>query len=185
MARSSIPATPTPACVREDRAIFRALRIVEQRAAERGPLLSDARTAGQFFRLRLGNEVREHFEAAFLDNGHRLLTVERLFSGTIDAAAVHARILLQRALAVNAAAVIVAHNHPSGDATPSAADKMLTKDLLATLALVQVRLLDHVVVTSSNAVSMAACGMMQAPIVAAPVATRPPVDRRSPRKKAS
>lgn len=186
MARSSIAAKPTPARVREDRAIFRALRIVEQRAAERGPLLSDASTAGQFFRLRLGNEVREHFEAAFLDNKHRLLTAERLFSGTIDSAAVHVRIVVQRALAVNAAAVIVAHNHPSGDATPSAADRMLTGDLLATLALVQVRLLDHVVVTASGAVSLAASGMMQAPPVAGLVAARPPVDRRRlPRKKAS
>lgn len=155
MARPSIAATPSPARVREDRAIFRALRIVEQRATERGPLLTDSCTAGQFFRLRLGNEVREHFEAAFLDSGSRLLAVERLFSGTIDSAPVSPRVLVQRALAVNAVSVIVAHNHPSDDPTPSRADMALTYSLREALALVEVLLVDHVVVSATRTLSMA------------------------------
>ncbi len=159
MAKSIVAATRTPAHVREDRAIFRALRIIEQRAAERGAVMSSADVAGQFFRLRLGNEKREHFEVAFLDNKHRLLVVERLFSGTIDSASVHVRVVVQRALAVNAAAVIVAHNHPSGDPTPSCADKTLTADLRDVLARVDVRLLDHIVVSAKESVSFAALGI--------------------------
>ena len=86
MARQSIAATPDPLRVREDRAIFRALRIVEQRAGDRGPLLNDADEAGRYFRLRLGGETREHFEVAFLDAHHRLIACERLFSGALNGA---------------------------------------------------------------------------------------------------
>lgn len=160
MAKSMIAATPAPACVREDRAIFRALRIVERRAVQMGPLLSDATAAGQLFRLRLGNEKREHFEVAFLDNKHRLLAVERLFSGTIDGSAVYVRVVVQRALAVNAAAMIVAHNHPSGDPTPSVPDKLITHTLREALSLVDVRLLDHIVVSAKATVSMAQQNML-------------------------
>ena len=163
MARPSIAATPFPARAREDRAIFRALRIVEQRATERGPLLTDSCAAGQLFRLRLGNEVREHFEAAFLDTRNRLLAVERLFSGTIDCARVYPRVLVQRALAVNAAAVIVAHNHPSGDPIPSRDDMALTYSLREALALVEVLLLDHVVVSATRTLSMASQVRLWAP----------------------
>lgn len=184
MATSSIAATSTPIRVREDRAIFRALRIVEQRAAERGPLLTDGRTAGQFFRLRLGNELREHFEAAFLDNHHRLLAVERLFSGTIDGASVYPRVLVQRALAVNAAAVIVAHNHPSGDPTPSTADRAITCSLRAALALVEVRLLDHVVVSASETCSIASLEMLWAPTAIEDVPAKLASRRRTRRSKA-
>jgi DNA repair protein RadC len=186
MATPSIAATPDPACVREDRAIFRALRIVEKRAAERGPLLNDPSVAAQLFRLRLGNEVREHFEVAFLDNKHRLLAVERLFSGSIAGTSVHPRVLVQRALAVNAAAVIVAHNHPSGDPTPSTADRVITCDLRKALELVEIRLLDHVIVCASETRSMACMGMLDAPSVVELAAIRAPVDRRRlPRKKAN
>ncbi|WP_428848903.1 JAB domain-containing protein, partial [Xanthomonas phaseoli] len=99
---------------RDDKIVARALRILEQRACEPGPRLGDVSKCGAFFRLRLGGEIREHFEVAFLDNQHRLIGVERLFSGSVEGAEVHPRIVVQRALALNAAAVIVAHNHPSG-----------------------------------------------------------------------
>ena len=107
---------------RDERTIARALGILERRACEPGQLFGDVSTCGAFFRLRLGNEVREHFEAAFLDTQHRLIAVERLFSGSVDSAEVRPRIVVQRALALNAAAVLLAHNHPSGDAEPSAVD---------------------------------------------------------------
>ncbi|KMM74765.1 hypothetical protein ACP93_14640 [Xanthomonas sp. NCPPB 1128] len=144
--------------IREDQAIARALRILEQRGGQSGRLLSDLMTCSAFFRLRLGSEEREHFEAAFLNTRHRLIAVERLFSGTVDGAEVHPRVVVQRALALNASAVLLAHNHPSGNTEPSAADRALTARLKASLELVDVRLLDHFVVTASEAISMAARG---------------------------
>lgn len=93
------------------------------------------------------------FEVAFLDTKHRLITAERLFLGTINTAEVHPREVVKRALHHNAAAVILAHNHPSGDPTPSAADKALTNTLRSALRLVDITLLDHVVVGSGAAVS--------------------------------
>ncbi|MBN8923355.1 MAG: JAB domain-containing protein [Rhodanobacter sp.] len=178
-------AVPSPTCVREDRAIFRALRIVERRAAEHGEAMTDPRVAGQLFRLRLGNELREHFEVAFLDNRHRLLAVERLFSGTIDGATVHVRVVVQRALALNAVAMIVAHNHPSGDATPSTADKAITRELEQVLAMMGMRLLDHMIVTAHDAVSMTALGMTWASGVAGlPTALPSPSPSRTRRRKA-
>ena len=102
--------------------------------------------------------MREHFEVAFLDSRHRLIAVERMFSGSVDGAQVHPRVVVQRALALNAAAAMVAHNHPSGYAEPSAADRAVTTQLKSALAMVEVRLLDHFVVTADRAVSMAARG---------------------------
>lgn len=94
----------------------------------------------------------------FLDNRHRVIAEEVLFEGSIDSAAVHPRVVVQRAMAVNAAAVLLGHNHPSGVAEPSAADRHLTAQLKQALALVEVRLLDHFVVGDGPAVSMAERG---------------------------
>ena len=145
---------------RDERTIARALRILEQRACYLGPLLGDPNTCGAFFRLRLGNETREHFEVAFLDTHHRLIAVERLFSGSVDGAEVRLRVVVQRALALNAGAVVVAHNHPSGHIEPSAADRAVTTQLKSALGLMDIRLLDHFVVTAGQAVSMAARGLV-------------------------
>lgn len=161
MAAHAMPAAPTnPARVREDRAIFRALRIIESRAAERGELVNSPEAAAALFRLSLAGEPREHFEVAFLDTRHRLIARERLFSGTIDATEIAPRVVVQRALMLNAAAVICAHNHPSGDATPSKADQFITGRLREALALVDVRLLDHLVVGRGKVVSLAERGMV-------------------------
>ena len=145
---------------RDERTIARALRILEQRACDPGPSLGDVSTCGAFFRLRLGNEAREHFEVAFLNTHHRLIAVERLFSGSVDGAEVRPRVVVQRALALNAGAVVVAHNHPSGHAEPSAADRAVTTQLKSALGLMDIRLLDHFVVTAGQAVSMAARGLV-------------------------
>ena len=144
---------------REDKAVARALRILERRAQVSGLLMGDAVTCGSFFRLRLGAEVREHFEVAFLNRKNCLIAVERLFSGTIDGAQISPRIVAQRALALNAAAAIVAHNHPSGDPEPSEADRLVTTQLRSVLRMVDVTLLDHFVITSTGAVSLAARGV--------------------------
>ena len=143
---------------REDRAIARALRILERRAGSPGQSFGEVSACESFFRLRLGGEMREHFEVAFLDSRHRLIAVERMFSGSVDGAQVHPRVVVQRALALNAAAVMLAHNHPSGYAEPSAADRAVTVQLKSALGMVEVRLLDHFVVTADRAVSMAARG---------------------------
>ncbi len=162
--RASTTARAAPsdgvARAREDRTIARALRILERRVCDPGMSLGDVATCGAFFRLRLGSEEREHFEAAFLNTRHQLIAVERLFSGTVDGAEVHPRIVVQRALALNAAAVLLAHNHPSGHTDPSAADRALTARLKTALGLVDVRLLDHFVVTAGEAVSLAARGLV-------------------------
>ena len=151
----------TPSSIEgEDIAIAQALKILETRATISGPLLSDPDVAGRFFRLRLGSETREHFEVAFLDTRNRLIAVERLFSGSIDGAEVHPRVVVQRALIQNAAAVLLAHNHPSGCCEPSAADRAVTTQLKSALGLMDIRLLDHFVVTAGQAVSMAARGLV-------------------------
>lgn len=101
--------------------------------------------------------ARDHevFAALWLDTRHRLLAAEAVFRGTIDGATIYPREVVKRALAVNASAVIVAHNHPSGVAEPSEADRTITLRLKQALALVEIRLLDHLVVTNTAHVSLA------------------------------
>ena len=114
--------------------------------------------AGQFLQLKLANERHEHFTALFLDNRHRVLACETLFTGTIDGAAVYPRVVAVRALEHNAAAVIFGHNHPSGDPEPSDADRHITRRLTEALGLLDVRVLDHLVVTRSGWISLAERG---------------------------
>jgi DNA repair protein RadC len=126
----------------------------------RGISFSSPKDAAQFLQLELGTLEHEEFAVLFLDNRHRLISFERLFRGTIDGATVHPREVVKRALAVNAAAVILAHNHPSGVAEPSRADEALTRRLKDALALVDVRVLDHLVVSPVETVSMAERGLL-------------------------
>ncbi|HVI59687.1 MAG TPA: DNA repair protein RadC [Luteimonas sp.] len=125
---------------------------------ERGEALTDPAAAGRYFAQRLRGHPSEIFAALFLDTRHRALAFEELFRGTVDGAEVHPREVVRRALAHNAAAVIVGHNHPSGSAEPSAADRAVTAQLKQSLALVDVRLLDHFVIGDGAPVSLAARG---------------------------
>ena len=127
-------------------------------ALERGEVLADPASAGRYFAQRLRGRGHEVFAALFLDTRHRALGFEELFQGTVDGAEVHPREVVRRALFHNAAAVIVGHNHPSGDAEPSAADRAVTARLKQGLALVEVRLLDHFVIGDGPAVSLASRG---------------------------
>lgn len=113
-----------------------------------------------FLKARLRPYSREVFACLFLDNRHRVIFFEELFSGTIDGASVHPREVVKRALFHNAAAVIFAHNHPSGVAEPSHADRAITLRLRDALALVDVRVLDHFVVGDSEVVSFAERGLL-------------------------
>ncbi len=127
---------------------------------ERGDALADPAAAGRYFAQRLRGQPREVFAALFLDARHRALGFEELFQGSIDGAEVHPRVLVERALARGASAVIVGHNHPSGNPEPSAADRAVTARLKQALALVDVRLLDHFVIGDGAPVSMAARGLV-------------------------
>lgn len=123
------------------------------------PALTDPQKAGQMLRYRLAGRDREVFTVLLLDTRHRMLHIEDLFAGTIDGAEVHPREVVKLALLHNAAAVIVAHNHPSGNTEPSAADRAVTARLKQSLSLVDVRLLDHFVVAAEGQpVSLAARG---------------------------
>ena len=120
--------------------------------------LTDPSIAGKLFQMRLGAHEREIFAVMFLDTRHRIISVEDLHAGTIDGCEVHPRIVAKQALDHNAAAVIFFHNHPSGNPEPSAADRALTARLKQSLALLDVRVLDHLVVAGTSHVSMAARG---------------------------
>lgn len=127
---------------------------------QRGPVLNEPHLAGAYFVRRLRARPHEVFACLFLDNRHRVLAFEELFRGTIDSAEVHPREVVTRALAHNAAAVIFAHNHPSGVAEPSAADRDLTRRLREALALIGVRVLDHFIVGDGDPFSFARSGLL-------------------------
>lgn len=108
--------------------------------------ISCAEDATELIQFKMGKPEREEFACLFLDNKHNVITFETLFYGTIDGASVYPREVVKRALAHNAAACIITHNHPSGDPEPSEADRKITERLQEALALVDVRVLDHLVV---------------------------------------
>ncbi|MGE8279945.1 MAG: RadC family protein [Stenotrophomonas sp.] len=127
-------------------------------ALERGQALTDPAAAGRYFAQRLRHRAQEVFAVLFLDNRHRALAFEELSTGTVDSAEVHPREVVRHALAHNAVAVIVGHNHPSGNPEPSSADRAITERLREALALVDIRLLDHFVIGDGAPVSLAARG---------------------------
>jgi len=143
-----------------DLVIVRALEILRSRLAEPGRVLASPKDTREYLWLRLAGCEHELFCLLHLDSRHRVLGFERLFRGTLDGASVHPREVVKAALARNAAAVILAHNHPSGDSEPSAADRALTKRLVDALGLVDIRVLDHVVVGSGDTVSFAERGLI-------------------------
>lgn len=126
-----------------------------------GELVRDPIAAQRYFKQRLRSRPNEVFAAIFLNTRNRMVAYEELFTGTIDAAAVYPREVVRHALLHNAAAVIVSHNHPSGSAEPSRADREITQHLQKALDLVGIRLLDHVVVGEGTPVSMAERGWLQ------------------------
>jgi DNA repair protein RadC len=127
---------------------------------DRGPALSSPQAVRDYLRLRLQGRTHEVFVAVFLDAQNRVLEVEELFRGTLTQTSVFPREIVKRALHFNAAAIIFAHNHPSGVAEPSRADEALTQTLKHTLALVDVKVLDHFVVGGDSAMSFAERGLI-------------------------
>lgn len=131
-----------------------------QAKLERQGSIGNPSDASNFLRMRLGALLHEEFHILWLDNRHRILDCQRLFIGTIDGASVCPREVVLAALTINACAAVLAHKHPSGVAEPSAADRAITRELIEALKLVGVRVLDHIVVSAGDAVSMAGRGLM-------------------------
>lgn len=127
---------------------------------QRESALESPQAVRDYLKARLRHEPHEVFGCLFLDTRHRVLAFEVLFRGTIDGASVYPRQVVKRALAHNAAALILTHNHPSGIAEPSQADRSLTQRLKDALALVDVRVLDHFIVGDGEPVSMAEQGWL-------------------------
>ncbi len=125
-----------------------------------GPSLGNPRATRDFLTAKLRDLEHEVFCCLYLDKRHRLIEFQELFRGTIDGANVHPREIVKLALQRNSAAVIVAHNHPSGVAEPSQADEFITQRVKAALALVDIRLLDHIIVGDGISVSLAERGLI-------------------------
>ena len=142
------------------RTIRHALTLLERQLREPGEAFTSSQAVRDWLRLQLTTLEREVFMALFLDNQHRLIAHETLFTGTINHTQVHPREVVKRALHFNAAAVILAHNHPSGATTPSQADKALTQRLVQALQLVDIRVPDHLIVGGMQILSFAEHGLL-------------------------
>lgn len=133
-------------------------RYLAEKLIQQGGELTSSKATRDYLISELRHETREVFAVLFLDNQHQVLTFERLFFGTIDAAAVYPRVVVEQALKHHAAAVILAHNHPSGIAEASNADKHITKKLEQALHLVDIRVLDHMIIAGPECYSFAENG---------------------------
>ncbi len=140
-----------------------ALELARRQAREvlqQGSTLSSPQQTRDFLSMHLRDRTREVFSCLFLDSQNALICCEDLFTGTLDGAAVYPREVVSRALQLNAASVILAHNHPSGIAEPSAADRRITERLQAALSLLDIRVLDHIVVGRGQQFSFAEQGLL-------------------------
>nr|WP_312805793.1 DNA repair protein RadC [Atlantibacter hermannii] len=142
------------------RTIKRAIRLLETYLRQPGVILNSPEQVRDWLRLKLCGMEREVFMVLFLDNQHRLIAHDTLFSGTLSSVGVHPREVVKSALKHNAAAVTLAHNHPSGLAEPSQSDRRITEKLQQALALIDVRVLDHLVTGSHDIVSFAERGWL-------------------------
>ena len=152
---------PPPAQLIDSEAtiIGKALGFLEQRLRSDTAFASPS-DVKEYCQLHIASEPDEWFCCLFLDSQHRLITFEKLFRGTVDGASVHPRVVVRRALEVNAAALILTHNHPSGLPKPSSADIKISQKLKEALALVDVRVLDHLIVGVEGTTSMAESALL-------------------------
>jgi len=145
-------------------AVLRALPLLARRYFEQslpaGACIRSPADTEAFLLSKLRHLPHERFCCLYLDNRHRVLRFDELFRGTIDGTSVYPREVVKEALAVNAAAVILAHNHPSGVAEPSQADERITRRLKSALELVDIRLLDHLIIGDAGATSLASRGLL-------------------------
>ncbi|MBM3072678.1 DNA repair protein RadC [Lelliottia sp. RWM.1] len=159
-----MPISSFPTCntlpLTTQRTVKRALSLLEHHLREPGVPFTSTAAVRDWLRLQLATLEREVFMVLYLNQQHQLIAHETLFTGSISSTEVHPREVVKRALHFNAAAVIVAHNHPSGAPTASQADKTITQRLMQALALVEVRLLDHLIVGGMDIVSFAEHGWL-------------------------
>ena len=144
----------------EDWIVQQAIVLLERRVFKAGPRLERPAAVRDYLRVKLVAEPNEIFVVVFMNSMHDVLAVEPMFHGTINATSVYPRVVLQRALQLNAAAVIFAHQHPSGTTEPSNADRLLTEQLKTALALIDVRVLDHFVIGQGAPYSFAESGLL-------------------------
>lgn len=139
----------------DDKLISQALRCLELKLKYQSDVhFLGSKQVRAYFQLQIAGEKSEVFSVLFMNNKHRLIAFEKMFHGTINEAIVYPRSIVQKALELNAAAVIVGHNHPSsGEVKPSQADINITKELKKILDIVNVKLLDHIIVTATDAFS--------------------------------
>ena len=141
--------------------IDKALDVLSARFRTPGKLLTDPAQVRNYLSLKVATREHEVFGVLLLDNQHRLIADEELFQGTIDGASVYPREVVKAALKSNAAAVLFYHNHPSGVAEPSPADRRITERLQSALSLVEVRVLDHMVIGHNQATSFVERGLLE------------------------
>jgi len=156
--RTTVDVTFDPAAATEQKVLAAAESILMSRLKRLGSITNPS-DASDFLRMRIGGLDHEQFHVLWLDNRHQILDCQKLFIGTVDGASVYPREVVRAALRVNACAAIFAHNHPSGIAEPSAADRAITGELRDALKLIGVRVLDHIVV-GGDCVSMAGRGLI-------------------------
>ncbi|HAM7254260.1 TPA: DNA repair protein RadC [Escherichia coli] len=144
----------------ECNAIMRALKTLDRHLHEPGVAFTSTRAAREWLILNMAGLEREEFRVLYLNNQNQLIAGETLFTGTINRTEVHPREVIKRALYHNAAAVVLAHNHPSGEVTPSKADRLITERLVQALALVDIRVPDHLIVGGSQVFSFAEHGLL-------------------------
>lgn len=140
---------------RDERIIEQAIVILEKRIFSDGPALEKPDDVSNYLRIKLAQEPNEVFMVVFLDAQHQVIACEALFRGTIDASGVYPRVIVKRALEHNAAALILAHNHPSGCTKPSIEDQRITSRIQSALALVDIRVLDHFIIGKGDPYSFA------------------------------
>jgi DNA repair protein RadC len=140
--------------------ILSAARRIMSRKVRRGTSMSSPKLVKDFLTTKLGTLEHETFCVILLDKRHRLIEYVELFRGTIDGASVHPREVVKLALAKNAAAILLAHPHPSGLAEPSQADELITQRLKDAPSLIDVRVLDHFIIAGGDVISMAESGLL-------------------------
>ncbi|HGY2287053.1 TPA: RadC family protein [Klebsiella aerogenes] len=159
MEQSLIPqATALPLAAQ--RTVKRALTLLDRHLRETGVAFTSTQAARDWLKLKMAGLEREEFMVLYLNQQNRLIAHETLFAGSISSTEVHPREVVKRALNFNAAAVILAHNHPSGDIAPSQADKAITQRLVQALQLVDIRVPDHLIVGGTQTLSFAEHGLL-------------------------
>ncbi|EIX9030143.1 MULTISPECIES: JAB domain-containing protein [Enterobacteriaceae] len=159
MEQSLIPqATALPLAAQ--RTVKRALTLLDRHLRETGVAFTSTQAARDWLKLKMAGLEREEFMVLYLNQQNRLIAHETLFAGSISSTEVHPREVVKRALYFNAAAVILAHNHPSGDIAPSQADKAITQRLVQALQLVDIRVPDHLIVGGTQTLSFAEHGLL-------------------------